>query len=483
MVGVFLVEKYALMALMTMTVRRLFGKKNAANLWICAVTAGISIMAMNLGAGLLYPYTKEQCIAGIAEGIFAGSLVALLWMLGNRIMRLFRKKKRYPFTAEDGPGAEKVSQYTKAFAELAKAFLSVPAKTPAVFAGADEYSRIQAVWNSRLEEQRVAVAGQLTEISAIMADAVRRAYETKKDGKLETDLRRQLKRRGVLLRNAYIYQNDAGRQEIYLMLKARRRKCISNKDVAEILSKRMEIHMMPARDSRTFVGNEYFRTCFVEKTGYEVLYGVERQSGAHQQISGDSFSFFFREEGEFLASLSDGMGSGLQAYQESEKVVDLLEQFLEAGFSKETAVTMINSALMLRSEDQNFSTIDIASVDLYHGVCDFLKVGASASFIRRDGWVEAVTSTSLPAGVFHQTDLERSSRRLYDGDMIVMMTDGVLDVLPVEYQESLMKEIIMEHPTNNPKELAEYILNRARQYEGGSPRDDMTVLVIGVWKR
>ena len=61
------------------------------------------------------------------------------------------------------------------------------------------------------------------------------------------------------------------------------------------------------------------------------------------------------------------MGSGLTAYRESELVIDLLEQFLEAGFSKETAVRMINSALILRSDAQVFSTIDIASLDLYTG--------------------------------------------------------------------------------------------------------------------
>ena len=35
--------------------------------------------------------------------------------------------------------------------------------------------------------------------------------------------------------------------------------------------------------------------------------------------------------------LSDGMGSGVEACRESEEVVELLEQFLESGFTQETA--------------------------------------------------------------------------------------------------------------------------------------------------
>jgi stage II sporulation protein E len=221
----------------------------------------------------------------------------------------------------------------------------------------------------------------------------------------------------------------------------------------------------------------------VERTNFEVVYHMERQVGDYQQISGDSFSFLQKEDGQFLASLSDGMGTGLNAYQESEMVVDLLEQFLEAGFSKETAVKMINSAMVLRSDGKTFSTIDISSIDLYSGVCEFLKIGAATSFIRRGSWVETITSTSLPAGIFQQTDFEKTCRKLYDGDMVVMVTDGVLDVLPSEHQEKMMKDIILEHDTNNPKELADYILSRVRQYKNGRFCDDMTVLVIGIWKR
>ena len=286
-----------------------------------------------------------------------------------------------------------------------------------------------------------------------------------------------------MLKKVYVYDNEEQRKEVYLTIRTRKKRCISNKDAAECLSEAMGSPMMPSHEARAFVRNEFTSTCFVEKTNFEVVYGVERCVGDYQQISGDSFSFLQKEEGQFLASLSDGMGTGLNAYQESEKVVDLLEQFLEAGFSKETAVKMINSALVLRDQGKTFSTIDISSIDLYSGVCEFLKIGAATSFIKRGNWVEAITSTSLPAGVFQQTDYEKTCRKLYDGDMVIMVTDGVLDVLPVEHQEKLMKDIILEHQTNNPKELADYILSRVRQYKSGRFLDDMTVLVMGIWKR
>ena len=479
MVGMFWAEKYAMATGLTLLVRKLFRFKGKRDMWVSAMTLTVTLISMNTGAALLYPFSEEQYLFGIAEGVFVGSALLVLWMAGRWIFAKRPAEREVDFS----PGEEKISHYTKAFTDLARTFLSVPTQNAYAVVGMDDYEKVNAAWNAKMDEQRVAVATQLTEISGIMEGAIRRAYDTKEDTPLERKLKGLFYKKGILLKKAYVYDNGEGRKEVYLTIRTRRKQCISNREAAQCLSDALGVSMMPSKEARNYVRNEYTNTCFVERTNFEVVYGVERYVGDYQQISGDSFSFLQREEGQFVASLSDGMGTGLNAYQESERVVDLLERFLEAGFSKETAAKMINSALVLRDHGKTFSTIDISSIDLYSGVCEFLKIGAATSFIKRGNWVESITSTSLPAGVFQQTDFEKSCRKLYDGDMVVMVTDGVLDVLPTEHQEKIMKDIILEHQTNNPKELADYIISRVRQYKNGRFCDDMTVLVMGVWKR
>lgn len=479
MMKMFWSRKYAVVAVVVLVVRKLFRLKGERGAWVSGVITGSTVIFMNLGVGLLCPMSRNQILFGIAEGVLAGSVLVFTWMLLGRI--LYRKPKAAQVRFY--PGEERICGYTKAFSDLSKAFLNVPASNRPAVVGLDDYERVQAAWGARMDEQRIAVATQLTEISGIMEGAMRRAYETTEDTGLEKRLKSQLHKKGVLLKTVHVYENEQGRTEVYLNIRTKRRRCVSNKDVAQVLSEVLGIAMMPSFETRAFVRGEYMSTCFVERTNFEVVYGVERCVGDCQQISGDSFSFLKKEEGVFLASLSDGMGTGLTAYQESEKVVDLLEQFLEAGFSKETAVKMINSALVLSSDGKTFSTMDISSIDLYTGKCEILKIGAASSFIKRGGCVECITSTSLPAGMFHHTDLDKTSRQLLDGDMLIMVTDGVLDVLPSEHCEKLMKDIILEHATNHPRELAEYILNRVRQYKNGRSCDDMTVLVVGIWGR
>ena len=164
-------------------------------------------------------------------------------------------------------------------------------------------------------------------------------------------------------------------------------------------------------------------------------------------------------------------------------VVELLEQFMESGFSQETAAKMVNSALVLKGREGMFSTVDICAVDLYTGVCNFLKAGAASTFIKRDHWVESITSESLAAGLVQQIDFETASRKLYHGDYLIMMTDGVLDALPAQKEEETMKEIIMDVHEDSPKDFGRGILERVLGYSDYRARDDMTVLVAGVWKK
>ena len=110
--------------------------------------------------------------------------------------------------------------------------------------------------------------------------------------------------------------------------------------------------------------------------------------------------------------LSDGMGSGMEASKESETVVELLEQFVTSGFSRETAVRMVNSALILQRKGGMFSSLDVCSLDLYTGICEFLKAGAATTFIRRGNWVETITSTSMAAGLVQKLEFEKTTKKL-----------------------------------------------------------------------
>ena len=296
----------------------------------------------------------------------------------------------------------------------------------------------EMIWGNRMIESRLAVAQQLNEISHIMRQVAEDLYDiSEAEPVFQEELTRSLRKRHVILKRAWVMDKVEGRRQIFLTMRARNGQCVSVAEIAQILSGICECSMTSAPGNRCIVNRDFHTIHFVEDVSYQMLYGVARITREKEKVSGDNYICRQEDGGRFVMCLSDGMGSGMDACRESEIVVELLEQFLESGFSQETAARMVNSALVLNGREGMFSTVDICAVDLYTGICEFLKAGAAATFIRRDHWVEAISSESLAAGLVQRIDFDTASRKLYHGDCLVMMTDGVLDALPSECCEKI----------------------------------------------
>ena len=179
--------------------------------------------------------------------------------------------------------------------------------------------------------------------------------------------------------------------------------------------------------------------------------------------------------------LGNDVENGKEAFRDSTMVVEMLEELLEAGFPVETAVQMMNTALVTGREEVKFCTLDVCLFDLYQGSCEFVKAGASATFIKRKKEVEKIESTTLPIGVVQNIELDREERNLESGEYVIMVTDGVMDALPEGAQKEKIVEFIRETDIVNPTEFARGILSQVLKSSGGMPMDDMTVLVIGIW--
>lgn len=347
-----------------------------------------------------------------------------------------------------------------------------------------EQARLNKAWYNRLLENREVIAQQLDAMAYIMQDC---ASESKLlDGEEKrklAEIRYRAKECGVAVEEAHLYQKVDGHLQAVLRVRSKWGNCVAMKDLTKMLASVLDLNVKPHKDTKTFVGKDAIEVIFEEEPLFHAVYGVSRLTKDGAKISGDNFSFLEKEDGELVLSLSDGMGFGEGACRESELVVDLLERFIEAGFTKETAIKMLNSAMVIHGEDEQYSTVDISSVNLYTGETSFYKIGASATFIRhKDGGVECMLSTSLPVGVSFEIEIEKAKKQLSDGDFLVMVTDGVLEYLQADNPEEAMEEIISGIRTNHPGLLAKKILDCVMEHTGGKVGDDMTVLAAALWE-
>lgn len=342
-------------------------------------------------------------------------------------------------------------------------------------------ARIHLFWYNRLIEHREAVADQLDEMANMIAVVAEEVYESDNvDEDMEEALKYAFKDIRLKMDKLNVSVKKDGRQEFFVTGHANNVKYVSAKEMAAVLSRTLGKAFIPSKETKTFVTEVPSTLVFVEKPEYSVICKAARVIKPGQSVSGDNYMYMETEDGQAFACISDGMGSGFTANKESETVVELMERFIDAGFSKETAVKMINSTMVLTDGEPSCSTVDICSVNLYEGYCDFIKLGAAPSFVKRDYEVECISSDTVPVGVLSSPKYMDNRIDVYDGDFIIMVSDGILDALVTRTR---LEYLIRKQESVNPSEIANNILAGALSACGYNPADDMTVLVMGVWKQ
>jgi stage II sporulation protein E len=198
------------------------------------------------------------------------------------------------------------------------------------------------------------------------------------------------------------------------------------------------------------------------------------------RMSGDSYLCTEIKKGEYMIALSDGMGKGMRASEESTLTVNTLHQLLKAGFEEELSLKMINSILLQRSPDEIFSTVDMGCINLFTGRAKFFKIGAAASFIKRGDEVKAIKVSALPMGIIERVPVESINLQLRKGDQMIIVSDGITEADRSEQGPRWVQETIREIRSKDPQTMADLITNRAIQRCGIKEKDDMTVIVVNV---
>lgn len=347
-----------------------------------------------------------------------------------------------------------------------------------------ERMNLNRAWYNRLLENRQVIAEQLDAMAYIMQDCAReeQVLDVQEKHAL-SEIRYRAKEIGVVIEDMHLIEMVDGHKKLEVTLRSRNGGCIAVRSFLKVSSHVLGCKMRTTADARTFIAKEPMAYVFYEDTRFRSVQGIARLKKDDAQISGDNFSFLELDCGEMVLGISDGMGSGSTACKESEMVLDLVERFLEAGFSAETAIRMMNSTMVMKGEEDLYSTVDLCKINLYDGQTDFYKIGAAATFIKHGDEVSCISSSNLPVGAKTQVELEMAQRKLEDGDFVVMMTDGVLEYLHVPKPEETMCEIIGSIQTNNPGILAKRIVERVMLFTGGKVQDDMTVLASCIWEK
>lgn len=316
-------------------------------------------------------------------------------------------------------------------------------------------------------EQLSAVSSFLEELSTEISD-----IESFEDS-LSERIKRSLSSYGIDLINIICRRNAQRKLLVEIELQNRFKNMV-NKKFCGIISETAETSFC---NPVIIDMSESFRIRMCEKTNYKVNFDVVQHHCGGSAVCGDSFKTFEDGFGNFNIILSDGMGTGKLAAKEGAIASELMKNFVKAGMGLSSSAKLVNSSLVMNSNEEALSTLDVLSLNLFSGKAKFMKAGAPFTYILSAGEVKKLEFSSLPIGIFTDVSAQVRCLDLHEGDKILMLSDGVTDI-----GEEWIKEILIKGRFESVSTLAKTVVDTAVNIRKSMHDDDITAIAVRISK-
>ena len=326
----------------------------------------------------------------------------------------------------------------------------------------------------RLNELRSVVTDQFSATAQLLAEfSETLSHPEWIDTETALRIREMLEKQQIRILQVVCRINERSRMEVEILLdgkyQTQNREAFCRR-VGEVCGRSFSLPIIDYADRVT-------RIAFTERHAFRAVVGTAQLRCDGEQLCGDAYECFPDGTGRMLAVLSDGMGSGGRAAVDGAMAARLAARLLKAGFGNESLLRLVNTALMAKSEDESLATLDIAAINLFTGELELLKAGAGVSLLYSKGRMSRLNDSSLPLGILREISFASSYDRLTDGDILLLMSDGVSDN-GVEWVEELLRDY--DYDAGGMQGLAQLIADTAHDRQPTEKGDDVTVIALGI---
>lgn len=213
----------------------------------------------------------------------------------------------------------------------------------------------------------------------------------------------------------------------------------------------------------------YFIISIKEAKKINISFAI-KQSNEDIKANGDSTNYLDTYN-DFYLAISDGMGNGLDANEESKFSLDILLSLLKAKMPVKSAILILNDLIQLKNDFESYSTLDLIEIDKQNKIATFYKLGAFDTYIIRNHHVSEVNNFSLPLGIVNDIKILPASYKIQKDDIIVMCSDGMIDDTNNEII-SVLEDISIDSPKTICNVLFSHLIDIRQN------NDDATLIII-----
>ena len=208
---------------------------------------------------------------------------------------------------------------------------------------------------------------------------------------------------------------------------------------------------------------------------------------AGEQLCGDHVEIVYPDENSTILVLADGLGSGVKASILSTLTSKIISTMMAEGMDLEECVSTIAATLPVCSERKlAFSTFTIVHIH-ENAFADIIQYENPDVILIRDGEPCEYKKSEITIG---DKRIKRSSIRLQEGDLFIVMSDGCPYAGPGEQLNMDWKEAdiadfmkVFSEAGYAAKNLATMLVDECDCKYEFRPKDDTTACVLHVRRR
>jgi len=201
-------------------------------------------------------------------------------------------------------------------------------------------------------------------------------------------------------------------------------------------------------------------------------------------VGGDFYDIFQLSGGRLGICISDVVGKGLPAALLMASLRASLRAHAPYDDRADDTVSRVNRHLCQDTVISEFATLAYGIIDADSTTMTYCNAGHLSPVLLREGSFRELGAGGLVLGVVPETPYEQETVSLAPGDVVVMITDGIIEALNFEdeaYGRHRFLQSIERHQRLDSQQLAEQILWDVRRFIGLAPMsDDITILAMKV---
>ena len=212
-------------------------------------------------------------------------------------------------------------------------------------------------------------------------------------------------------------------------------------------------------------------------------YRLRAYNAPTRYVGGDFYDFLQLNSGDWMGVLADVSGKGMSAALLSSMVLGALSMEFHSGTEPQEVLARVNRLLCEKSLPGQFVTLFLF-LQNPQGTGQFISAGHNPAYLFRSvtGKIQKLFSDAFFLGMFEEATFESRPFQLGQGDILVVISDGVTDAQnPTQemFGEQRLLQVIRKEAPAGSHAIEQQLLKSIAEFtQGTAQNDDITFVIV-----